>query len=450
MTQIRYRPEIYRSKTLNYQGDDRRFVLLLFIYNALQFVALILLWPLILLIVAAKKKYGARMVNRLGFNLPALKSDDNVRLKTFWLHALSVGEVTSAVPLLSRLRAEWPDSRIVVTVTTRSGESLARQTLSATVDHILPSPLDLRITLNHYIKLIKPDLYIHVETDFWPNLLTMLKARSIPTLLVNGRISQKSLDSYKKFSFFFKPVFQSFTNLCMQTAKDKENLESLGVPSDDIKTLGNLKFDTPVQNRPPAKEILHILPQDRPVLTAGSTHPGEEGTILNAYLRLKALYPETLLVIVPRKVERAQEIAELAAKRGLSHLLRSENITAGEHDLLIVDTIGELVDIYRHSALAFVGGSLVPQGGHNPIEPALFAIPVLFGPHMEDFSEIASLLLASGGSFTVRDENDFFEIARELLGNREHMVHTGRLSLAAVEQQQGVVDKHISLIRSLL
>lgn len=390
------------------------------------------------------------MISRLGLGLPSLEPVNGSGVKTFWLHALSVGEITSAVPLLTALRQYGPECRIIVTVTTTSGEKLARALLEDTVDHILPAPLDIRPTVNHYIKLIQPDMYIHVETDFWPNLLTMMKSKSIPTILVNGRISSHSLNSYNKYRFFFSPIFNSFDLLCMQTEQDKNNMLEFGIEESRLHNLGNLKFDTPAVKRQVNSEIQALLPTERKILTAGSTHPGEEELFFTVYTRLRKKYAELFLVVVPRNPGRASEIAALAAESGLQARFRSENSPDTHSDLLVVDTIGELIDVYRESWAAFVGGSLVPTGGHNPIEPALFGIPVLFGPHMEDFSEISTALLDSGGGTTVRDIDSLQSCIQEFLDDESRRAQQGTFARECVEKQKGVIDKHLSLIHSLL
>jgi 3-deoxy-D-manno-octulosonic-acid transferase len=423
---------------------------LIFLYNIMQSLAIIFLWPLLLAVIVAKKKYGRRMLSRLGLGLPPIEPTTASRARTFWLHALSVGEITSAVPLLAGLRKNWPEGKIFVTVTTTSGERLAHKLLDSMVDYILPAPLDIRLTIHRYLKLIQPDIYIHVETDFWPNLLTMMKSQSIPTVLVNGRISEQSLSSYKKYRFFFSPIFNSFNRLCMQTEQDRDNMLEFGIQKTRLYTLGNLKFDTPAIKRKINNEINDLLPSNRLILTAGSTHPGEEKVFFSVYKKLKSNFANLFLIVVPRNPDRASEIATLAEDTSLRVQLRSENKPHTDSDLLIVDTIGELIDIYRASWVAFVGGSLVPTGGHNPIEPALFGIPVLFGPHMEDFSEIAAALIHSGGGTTVHDIHELQSCIQEYLNDESKRIQQGKFARECVEMQKGVIDKHLSLIRSLL
>lgn len=420
-------------------------------YNIAQFCVVAIAWPLILALVLSKKKYRQRIPSRLGWQLSKKLTWSGKRQKggkTFWLHALSVGEVTSAVPLVIAIRKTWPESRIVVTVTTTTGEEIARKHLTEVADVILASPIDLFPVVRNYVQHIQPDIYIQVETDFWPNLLAHLRKKRIPTLLVNGRISQKSLGSYKKFSFFFAPMFQSFNHLAMQTKADAANMKDFGVTDDRLLTLGNLKFDIPATDSKDP-EIAALLPADRLIFVAGSTHESEEEIILKSYHSLIAKHPELYLVLVPRNPARAGQLVQLASTFNLQAVLRSASPQHGA-DLLIVDTIGELVEFYRHSSIAFVGGSLVAQGGHNPIEPAVMGVPVLYGPHMEDFHEIAEDLVDSGGGRQVSGPEQLSHIIADYSANPGKRSKAGSAAKECILNRKGVIDRHIELIRSLL
>ncbi len=423
--------------------------LLIFFYNLLQFIALLLFWPLLLITILALPKYRKRLPKRLSPDLPAKRKNANTAHPTFWIHALSVGEVTSSLPLILGIKEQWPDCEIFMTVTTQSGQATADSLLINHVDHIVAAPLDIKPIIIRYIELIRPDIYIHVETDFWPNLLTMLNRHHIPSILVNGRVSEKSLNSYQRYAFFFTPIFQSFSRLCMQTEQDKQNQIQLGVDIDKVYTLGNLKFDTPVNQRTDPEKIAPLLPKGKFIIVAGSTHQGEEEIIIDGYLRLLALSEKFFLVIVPRNIERSDEIADLARQHGLAVQFRNLPHTPGTQ-LLIVNTIGELVNFYSQSEVGFVGGSMVDRGGHNPLEPALFGVPVLFGKHMEDFSEIAQSLLQCKGAFSVNSSDEFYELVADFYKDEEKRKRTGKAALDCVQMQQGVIRKHIDLISTLL
>jgi 3-deoxy-D-manno-octulosonic-acid transferase len=398
-----------------------------------------------------KTKYRRRIPARLGLG-GLTKMANVVPAKgqyTYWVHALSVGEITSALPLVTGLRKTYPDCRIIVTAATETGEAVARDLLSHLADCILASPIDLLPTVSRYIRTIQPDIFIQIETDFWPNLLTSLRRNNVPAILVNGRISQKSLNSYRKLDIFFLPMFQSFSHMCMQTEADKENMQALGIPSEKLHTLGNLKYDTPGVASDSRTTLSCFFPENRLILVAGSTHEGEEQILYSCYKTILLNHPHLYLVIVPRNPKRSEQLLLQAESFGLHGVKRSQN---PEHhgDFLIVDTIGELVECYRHCAIAFVGGSLVPEGGHNPIEPAIMQLPVIFGLHMEDFHEISHDLITAGGAVMVTDETQLRATLEQLIRDSDLRKRMGLAAETCIKAQQGVITRHIELIHSLL
>jgi len=420
---------------------------MLFLYNILSLFAL----PFVLFFLGCRKKYRHRLPARLGWGLRHLMTTrKNNGQPTLWIHALSVGEVTSSIPLLRALRGQYPEACLLLSVTTASGKAVAERHLKDVVDCVLDGPIDAQPVVRHFLDVIAPDLYILVETDFWPGLLQSLKRRGIPALLVNGRISQTSISRYQRGKFFFLPMFQCFAALAMQTASDRNNMRQLGLEDSRLPILGNLKFATVPQPLKDSLDLAALLPPSRRLLVAGSTHPGEEELVFDAYCRLRSTFPELLLLLVPRDPQRGSEIVKLARQLGLSPSLRSSPMEKNT-DLLIVDTLGELLACYGRASLAFVGGSLVAKGGHNPLEPASLGIPVLFGPHMEDFSEIAVLLLESGAAQTVTDTGALTSAAAAILadpGMHDRMGKAARQVVLA--RSDKVIANHLSLIRSLL
>ncbi|MGB3210602.1 MAG: 3-deoxy-D-manno-octulosonic acid transferase [Desulforhopalus sp.] len=425
------------------------------LYNILHLVFLPVFLPFIILFVLFTPKYRDRFPARLGIGLGQqipmpLQSGQTSVPKTIWLHALSVGEVTSTVPLITGLRKSYPDSRIIVSVTTRTGKRTAENLLSSLADHIIDGPFDLLPVVSRFMHYIQPDLFILVETDFWPNTLLYLNKNKIPTILVNGRVSQKSMEGYQRLRFFFYPMFQSFSFLCMQTKRDRDKMEKMGLPGEKLKTLGNLKFDTFTAEQPPSLPTsADLLPGNRLLLICGSTHPGEEKILIESYCQVRKKHPEIFMIIAPRDTKRSVEIQVLAAAHGLTVALRSDKSSASA-DIFILDTIGELVHFYSLSDIGFVGGSLVNKGGHNPIEPATFGIPVIFGPNMQDFSEIADALIATGGATVVSDHQQLSEIVTLLLESPELRTQQGHAAQQYVARQRGVIDKHLELIGPLL
>ncbi len=426
------------------------------LYNIVQPVLLAVFLPLITLFVLARPKYRDRLPARLGFGLKCRLTVTKTSMsgaaipRTIWLHALSVGEVTSTVPLIAGLRKAYPEKRIIVSVATRTGKQLADKLLAPSVDHVIDGPLDILPVVVHFTKVIQPELYILVETDFWPNILLFLHQKNIPTILVNGRISEKSLAGYRRLRLFFVPMLQSFSSICLQTEHDRENLVNLGLLPEKLYTLGNLKFATEPRNtHPEATSPKILLPQERIIFICGSTHPGEEKILITCYRELRKAHPELFLIIAPRDPGRATEIEALATAQDLTATLRSSG-TGPSTDLFILDTIGELIDFYAVADIAFVGGSLVMQGGHNPIEPAIMGIPVIFGPNMQDFSEIAAALLSAGGATEISDNGDLTELLGRLLSSPDLRATQGLAARCCIEKQRGVIDRHLELIDKVL
>ncbi len=422
---------------------------MIILYNILQFFLLpLLFFPLVVLILLVPE-YRLRTLRRLGIGLQS-GAKKNTKQKTIWIHALSVDEITSALPLLSGLRKKMPETELVFSTTSKAGSEIAEKLLHDKVDRIIPFPFDILPVIKRFIRVIKPDLFILVEIDFWPNFITTLKKQNIPTLLVNGRISEKSFRSYQRFSFVFKPLFASFQTLSMQTEKDKDKLISLDIDHRKIHTFGNLNYDTALYSASGRHQPLPFgLPKYQHLLVAGSTHEGEERILLQSYQQLKKEYPYLYLIIAPRIISRGKEIQALAATMDLAANRRSQ-INAGGKDLFILDSIGELNSVYSHADVAFVGGSLVRKGGHSPIEPASYTIPVLYGPHMENYSEISGALLQAGGAIRVRDQNELAAALQNILEDEQLQQKMGNAARACISSRQGVIERHIRLIKEML
>ena len=434
----------------------------LFFYNIFQVTCLILLSPLLLVKAIISPKYRGRILLRLGFGLEEVTQKLPDGGKRIWVHALSVGEVLSAQPLVRELRAAYPGIGLIFSASTKTGEELSREIMAKEVDLFVPFPFDLYNVARKFINCIGADLFILIETDFWPNLLHILEKQRSPVILVNGRISQNSFARYKRLRFIFLPMFKIFRFISMQTAADADKMISLGVDADKVKALGNLKYDAVLPDtvgweqaqRPTSfyRQQFGISPE-KIVWIAGSTHPGEEVTILSAYKRLSLLFPALFLVVAPRRVERGREIKEIADSLGLTVRQRTAPLQDEEFPgapLLILDTMGELSRMYSFCDIAFIGGSLVPDGGHNPLEPAAFGKPILFGPYMSDFTEISSDLLEKNAAIVCHDEDDIFDILRQLLVNGPLRKAMGEEAQALVLQHRGVTKRHLEIIHFLI
>ncbi len=424
------------------------------LYNLIQILALILFSPLLFVKIITSDKYRGLVPARLGIGLAQRLGRLGPGRPRIWIHALSVGEVTSAQSLVRSLRAACPEATLLFSATTLTGMKLATQSLAREVDLFIHFPLDFFITTNRFLSRIDPDLFILVETDFWPNFMHTLKRKKIPALLVNGRISARSHDRYQLFRPFFNSLFSCFRFLSMQTALDAERMQALGIPARRIRTLGNLKYDAATldnnRDAPPGRAALDI-DEGKTIWLAGSTHAGEEEIIFQVFSRLVGRFPALLLIIAPRHIERTPEVLAAARRQGLTARCRTEE--PGNIDnatVLILDTIGELASLYRLCDLAFVGGSLVAAGGHNPLEPAAHGRPVLFGPHMEDFQEIARDLVQCGGGRICRDGNALFRQVEQWLADPGARNRAGAMAAAMVAEQQGVTERHVRLIKELL
>ena len=421
--------------------------MLIFLYNLIQLVSAIIFLPFLPLLLLSSK-LRRKIPARLGKGLRSRNNAPSSATPTIWVHALSVGEVTSAVPLIQGLRDHYPDSDITVTVSTTTGYDVAKDLLGPVADQILGTPLDILPVVHRYIHKIRPDIYILIETDFWPNLLASIARAKIPMVLVNGRVSARSFASYRRHGWFFLPMFQLFTHFCLQTEEEKEKFRLLGVDPAKLSTLGNLKYHQPsIPARSAA--LKPYIPKNRLHLVAGSTHPGEEEILLAVYKGLRAKFPHLFLVLAPRNPGRADNILELARKIDLHGKRRSHNDTQ-PGDFLVLDTIGELADCYRLGDIGFTGGSLVAAGGHNPIEPARAGVPVLFGPHMEDFQEIAAELILHRGARQVVDRDDLHTALLQLIEDEPLRVSMGRHARESVSLHQGVIASHIQLVERLL
>jgi 3-deoxy-D-manno-octulosonic-acid transferase len=423
-----------------------------FFYNLFVTVGVIVFAPLLFVKVILTPKYRSRSAKRLGFALGESPGGSGADRPRIWVHALSVGEVASARNLVQELRRSYPQGILIFSSATRAGEFFARSILGEDVDYFVPFPFDLLWSVKRLVSWVRPDLFVLVETDFWPNFQRELNRRGIPSLLVNGRVSENSLASYRRFRWLFRPLFNSFQAFAMQTEQDAISMRQLGVDPARLTVLGNLKYDAALSGSSAKAGLdrvaLHI-PAQALVWVAGSTHRGEEEIIFAAFQKLSQSFSDLFLVVAPRNVERGGELAAMAARHGLVAFRRSLG-EAGEGSVLVLDTLGELASVYALCDVAFVGGSLVPQRGHNPLEPAVYGKPVLFGPSMEDFAEISRDLLAVGGARQVHDAEELRAGLSLLLADPAERERAGCQAQELIVSRRGVTEAHIALIRRVL
>jgi len=401
-------------------------------------------------------KYRLNLSLRLGLGLKDRVKTINRRV--IWVHALSVGEVLSAVSLLYSLRDQFPEYELFFTTTSETGQKVARERLVGLNCRFYYLPLDLWWIVRRTVKTIGASLFVLVETDLWPNLLWCLAREEIPVVLVNGKVSDRSFPRYRLGRRFISEVFNHIDVLCMQSEEDGRRMRMLGVEASKVKVIGNIKFDqSPSKSlRGERNQLIKELGWVPPSFTwiAGSTHYGEEDIVLEVYGKLREEFPNLGLILAPRSQQRFAEVFRLVKQRGWQTARRSQLLgknSGGVHlDVLVLDTIGELASFYALGNFAFVGGSLVDFGGHNPLEAAQRGLPVVFGPHMENFKEIGTILIESGGGFQVLTEAELFEQIKGWLVAPAKCREQGKRAQGAVEAHRGAVARSIEVIKGLL
>jgi 3-deoxy-D-manno-octulosonic-acid transferase len=401
------------------------------------------------------RKYVANLRQRMGF-LPVsfnLDADDSI-----WIHAVSVGEVLAARALLPDLRERYPKLRLFLSTTTLTGQQIARNNLQY-VDEVFYFPFDFGVIVNRTLRLVRPRLFIMMETEIWPNLLRACAREGVKTMLVNGRISSRSYPRYRLGRPFFRRVLRHVDRFCMQSDESARRIVDIGADPRRVGVTGSLKFDSlelpgPHSGDRGRNRVLRYfrIAPDRPVVIAASTRKGEEGAVLEAFQRIRATMTKALLVIAPRKPPQFDEVERLARRAGWTVARRSELRVDAEpgHDVVILDTVGELAQLYQIATVVFVGGSLVDTGGHNILEPAVFGKPIVFGPHMQNFAEIARTFLENGAAVQVRTGRELGPVLLELLGDPVRRASLGAAARALVEANRGARAKSLAAIAQLL
>jgi len=373
-----------------------------------------------------------------------------------WIHAVSVGEVALCKSLVPALKEKFPDHDIVISTITKAGNGLAKKIFSKDVI-IIYFPLDFRFIVRKSLNLIKPALYIMVETEIWPNLLREISSRGIHSMLINGRISDRSIGRYRLAKPFLKKILGRIDVYCMQDQIDAARIIELGAPTDKVKVTGNMKFDAEVSaNKKDSKVIRDSfgLKEDEYLFVAGSTHEGEEEIVLEVFKKLSGDFPNLKLLIAPRHVNRAEQIEKVVMNSGFqSNRFSAVNESHAPNltpRILLLDTIGHLNEAYSVAAIVFIGGSLVKRGGHNPIEPACFARPILFGLHMFNFKYITNVFLKNKAAIQISNKEDLYEKCKLLLKDAGASGALGRNAQRCVIEQKGATEKNMAQICRLL
>ncbi len=392
-----------------------------------------------------KNDYHARWQEFFGFY------SRNHTQQVIWVHAVSVGEVEAANVLINYFRDNFP-YKVLVTTGTEPGYQRIRALQGNKVEHVY-LPLDLPDAMARFMHHFQPKIAVIMETEIWPVLFSQCADNSIPLFIVNGRLSEKSVKGYGRLKFFLTKVFSSLSAVLVQSELDAQRFKKIGVSAEKISISGNVKLDMliPEATKLKAVEIKRLLFPERLIFVVGSTHQGEEALFLNVYQRLKQQFPALLLVLVPRQPRRADEIARLYLAHNLGVVRRTENKPCvASTDMFLVDTLGELKQMYAVADCSFVAGSMVPIGGHNIFEPILLDVPVLFGPYMKNSELLARQLLDARGGIQCFDATDIVDAVALLLSDsrkKDLLVSAGR---AFVEKNKGAVERTVTVIERFM
>ncbi len=391
--------------------------------------------------------YGRSLGQRLGRFGEGLPREPRC-----WIHAVSVGEAATAVPLVEAITRRWPQLGIVMTTVTPTGARIVADRLAGRAVHRY-FPIDLPGPVRRALDAVNPRFFLCMETELWPNLLRALAARGVPSMIANGRISDRSFRRYRLVRFFTARMLAHVRVLAMQSEEDARRIIALGARPERVVVTGNIKSDLipPEGGGDALWQRLLGLDDGEPVWVAGSTHRGEEAIVLDVYLHLRARMPTLTLVLAPRHPERVAEVERLVRERRLQPVRRSElPKSQARGAVIIVDTVGELAQIYRVASVVFVGGSLAPTGGHNMLEPALLRKPVLFGPHTTNFRESAELLLEAEGALVARDGAELEAHMGALLMDAERRRLMGEAAFKAVAGRRGAIKHTLELVERYL
>jgi 3-deoxy-D-manno-octulosonic-acid transferase len=427
--------------------------MILFFYNLALLAALVVSAPWWLWRMATTHKYRDGIGERLGSTgrIRSLLVSANDR-PVIWIHAVSVGEVLAVSRLVGELENALPQFRLLISTTTRTGQDLARQRFGA--DRVFYCPLDLPWAVRAFLNAMQPKLLILAETEFWPNILSGCFRRNIPVAVVNARISDRSWPRYRRLQALWRPILSQLSTVLAQSEIDAERLCAIGCLPDRVSVAGNLKFDVRAATEAGATRLLKNLASGLPLVIAGSTLEGEEAALMQAWPQLLAADPHLALVIAPRHPERFAAVAALLDQSGVAWIRRSAwqsqaAIPIEPGHVVLLDTIGELASVYSLASVAFVGGSIVPAGGHNPLEPAQFGVPIVMGPHYVNFRAITEDLLANE-ALRIVQPNNLAATLIELLNDRAAAKAMGARARHVFEQQAGATGRCVNAIRALL
>jgi 3-deoxy-D-manno-octulosonic-acid transferase len=428
--------------------------MILLFYNLALLTGLVASAPWWLWRMATTHKYREGLGERLG-KVPARLRSQSAERPVIWLHAVSVGEVLAVSRLIAELDRALPKLQVLISTTTRTGQNLASERFGA--NRVFYCPLDLPWAVRAYLDAIKPRVLVLAETEFWPNLLSGCFRRQIPVAVVNARISDRSWPRYRELGWFWQPQLSRIRRVLAQTETDAERLKAIGCLPERISVAGNLKFDARAAQEAEATRLLKALGPGLRYIVAGSTLEGEEAALLEAWPKIHEADSHLAVVLAPRHPERFAEVAALLQKSGFKWIERSfwknrpaqeiEPVSAGQ--IILLDTIGELASVYSISAVAFVGGSLIPAGGHNPLEPAQFGVPIVVGPHYANFRSITEDLIAHE-AIRIATREELAVALIDVLSDRDEAAALGARAKQVFDAQAGATARAVGAIRELI
>ena len=410
------------------------------IYDILSTICFIIFYPFVAISrLHTGKDTGTRKIKLGLFTKPDLKNT------VIMFHAVSVGEVLSLEKLIQKAHTSFPDSSIVLTTGTKTGQELARKKYDDITDFITYFPFDFPFAVNNFLSKINPNMVIIAETELWPNFAIQCKKKDIPIVIINGRISDSSYSSYKFLKLFFKPILNLYTKIYTQSELDNERFISLGNKPENTKVMANLKFDIEKID-----SDIDLKKGENRILIAGSTHSGENEIILRTFDKLKKSYLNLKLILAPRHMERIPEIENLLKVYNYSVGYRSKGDCFDTNDIIILDTFGELKKSYAISDIAFIGGSFNKTGGHNPLEASIYNVPTITGPNIKNFRDIYGLLTRANASKLVKNEQELFTVLNKLLSDKNELQEMIDSCKTVFETQKGAIDFVIERIKEII
>ena len=423
-----------------------------FLYNVLVLLLVVMAMPVFAYRFIRETGFGERLKQSFGFLPP-----DTIRKVAFkdaiWLHAASVGEIVATSPIVKEIKKQIPGSVIVISVVTASGYDMAKRIIPE-ADGIMYFPIDLPLLSTRVIKRIKPRVFMLVETELWPNFLKAARQGAIPVMMVNGRISDKSVKRYRYLGSILQDMLGTLSRFCMQSPIDAQYIIGLGADPSRVTVTGNTKYDQTYTDVTAAEKqnimIQYGFAGRGPVIVAGSTHKGEEEYLFTAFTHLQKAFPDIVMVIAPRDILRTDELITMATANGSRAVKRSKLPKEQHHNVVILDTIGELGRVYSIGDVIYVGGSLVPHGGHNILEPAAHGKPIIVGPHMFNFKDIYALLSQRSACLTVTDQESVNKVMAGLLADHELSETMSHNSRAIIDENRGAAQKNILELQQLL